>query len=382
MFSGVATYSKGVLASIFMKAMPQTQFTSDLNVLVIGVDNKAKGSLRSDTMMIANINPYSKHIGVISVPRDSRIPVEGHGKTKTNHAYAFGGINLLRQSLAEYLGIPIPYYVELEIQGLKDIVDEIGGVELNVEKRMYYVDKAGDLYIDLYPGKQVLDGNKAVQYVRFRADARGDIGRVERQQHFIRAFGKKVLQVGFILRVPRIMARFASHVKTNVPSSQVATLALKVREAYELGHLEVATLPGHPQMIGGISYWIPNEQKVPKLINRFIKGYELANEIPLLKHPEQLRVEILNGNGRPDCANSAYQFLAVRRYGILAVKNASHFDYPKTTLVCWNKKRLQTEALLLAKELYLHPSNIVYFEPQQKDKDFSLILGEDWPLKR
>lgn len=376
-------YAKGSLASIFMKAMPQHQFTSDLNFLVVGIDNQTKGVRRSDTIMVVNVNPHSKHIGVLSIPRDSRVQVEGHGYTKINHAYAYGGINLLRKSIASALKIPIPYYVELEIQGLKDIVDEIGGINLNIEKRMYYIDRAGDLYIDLYPGQQLLDGDKALQYVRFRSDAQGDIGRIKRQQKFLYALGEKALKLGFILRVPRIMSRFASHVNTNIPPSQIAPLAMKVREAYELGHLEITTLPGESKIINGISYWLPDPQKIEKLVNKFIRGYELVKSIPSLKNPPELNVEILNGNGVALSANSAYLLLKKMKYNLVHLGNASHFRYPQTILICWDKNNLQTESLLLARKLFLPPQQIVFL-PTDRNRalDFTLIIGKDWPLER
>jgi LCP family protein required for cell wall assembly len=382
-FYTLGLYGKGTLATVFLKAMPQHQFTSDLNVMVIGIDKKAKGTRRSDTIMIANINPHSRHIGVISIPRDSRIEVSGHGFTKINHAYAYGGVELLRQSISNALQIPIPYYVEIDIQGLVDIVDELGGVDINVEKRMYYIDRAGDLYIDLYPGKQSLDGEKAIQYVRFRSDAQGDIGRIKRQQKFISALGKKVLDLGFVLRVPRIMARFASHVNTNIPTSHIPPLAMKVREAYEMGHLEIVTLPGRVKMINGRSYWLPHPEKIKQLVNRFIKGYEIVKTIPDLEAPYELNIEILNGNGIPMAANSLYDLLENMKYNVVYLGNASHFDYPYTMLICWDKKTLQTESMLLARKLYLKPKDIVFLEPGQNNNiDFTVIIGKDWPLER
>jgi len=382
-FYVMGIYGKGTLASVFMKAMPQHQFTSDLNVIVVGVDNRIKGARRSDTIMVANINPHSRHIGVISIPRDSRIEVPGHGFTKINHAYAYGGVKLLRDSVSHALQIPIPYYVEIEIQGLKDIVDELGGVEVNIEKRMYYIDRAGDLYIDLYPGNQSLDGEKAIQYVRFRSDNQGDIGRIKRQQKFISALGKKALDLGFILRVPRIMARFASHVNTNIPASHIGPLAMKVREAYEMRHLEVVTLPGRVKMIDGMSYWLPDPQQIEQLVNRFIKGYEIVKSIPALQHPYELNVEILNGNGIPMSANNLYELLDSMKYNVVYLGNASHFDYPYTMLICWDKQQLQTETMLLAKKLFLQPERIVFLEPGENNKiDLTLIIGKDWPVER
>ncbi len=124
-----------------------------INILFLGVDSVDHSS-RSDTIIVVGISPDEK-VALLSIPRDTRVNVPGKGYTKINHAYAYGGIELLKKTIENFMGIDINYYVKTDYQGFEKVIDKIGGIEINVEKRMYYVDKAGHLYIDLKPGKQV-----------------------------------------------------------------------------------------------------------------------------------------------------------------------------------------------------------------------------------
>jgi anionic cell wall polymer biosynthesis LytR-Cps2A-Psr (LCP) family protein len=135
----------GTLVKLLTMSFPQRHLSDNTTVLIMGIDNSADNVRRADTIMVANLNPYTKYIGVLSIPRDCRMPVPGHGQTKINHAYAYGGPQLLREAVSNYLQTPIPYYIEIDLNGLAALVDQIGGVPLDVEKRMYSVDRAGEL---------------------------------------------------------------------------------------------------------------------------------------------------------------------------------------------------------------------------------------------
>ncbi|MGE5396332.1 MAG: LCP family protein, partial [Chitinophagales bacterium] len=159
---------------------------SDKIILLYGVDARNKNeSSRSDTMILAFIHPQINRIDLLSVPRDSRvsIPGEDHDR-KINYANAKGGSDLLIETIEGLLEINIDGYIQVDFEGFEDLIDTMGGVDLSVEKRMYY--PAED--IDLMAGKQHLDGHDALAYVRYRSDGMGDIGRIQRQQKFMRAF--------------------------------------------------------------------------------------------------------------------------------------------------------------------------------------------------
>ena len=160
------------------------------NILLMGEDN-VDGSRRSDTILFITVDIDDKNIRVLSLPRDTRVMIPGHGTQKLNHAFAYGGQDLMRATVTNYLGEPILYYMIVDYDSFPAFVDMLGGVEIDVPKRMRYVDRAGGLDINIQPGLQTLDGKTALHFVRFRKDALGDIGRIQRQQQFLKAMLKK-----------------------------------------------------------------------------------------------------------------------------------------------------------------------------------------------
>lgn len=160
------------------------------NILLMGEDN-VDGSRRSDTILFITVDIDDKNIRVLSLPRDTRVMIPGHGTQKLNHAFAYGGQDLMRATVTNYLGEPILYYMIVDYDSFPAFVDMLGGVEIDVPKRMRYVDRAGGLDINIQPGLQTLDGKTALHFVRFRKDALGDIGRIQRQQQFLKAMLKR-----------------------------------------------------------------------------------------------------------------------------------------------------------------------------------------------
>ena len=155
-----------------------------VHVMILGVDQRADDVGRSDTLMVATLDKDSGKGALLSVPRDTRVAIEGHGYDKVNHAYAFGGHELSQKTVEQLLGVPMDHYIIINTSAFERIIDALGGVDIKVEKRMHYEDPwddHGGLVIDLYPGEQHMDGKKAIQYVRYR-DGEGDIGRIGRQQ--------------------------------------------------------------------------------------------------------------------------------------------------------------------------------------------------------
>ena len=161
---------------------------SRINVLLLGIDDGDSEAAesepkRTDAMMLASFDPEGNEVALVSMPRDTMVQIPGHkGYDKINAAYAYGGVILAKQTVANLLRVPIHYYVLVDWRAFKESIDLIGGVDLYVDKDMYYEDPYADLVIDIKHGYQHLNGELAGQYVRFRKDELGDIGRVQRQQ--------------------------------------------------------------------------------------------------------------------------------------------------------------------------------------------------------
>jgi polyisoprenyl-teichoic acid--peptidoglycan teichoic acid transferase len=242
----------------FSKARPATSEGSGqkVNILILGVDERDDDVGRSDTTLLLTVDPKEKQASLLSIPRDSRVKIPGHGYDKINAAYAYGGHRLSEQTVADLVGVPVDYYLLINFAAFDKIVDSIGGVDINVEKRMHYEDPYDNLVIDLKPGMQHLDGKTAIQYVRYR-DEEGDIGRVGRQQKFMKAILDQVTSPMVIPRIPAIIAEVASAVKTDLTIGDMMNLAKILNEVHKQG-LHTEMVSGKPAYIQDISYWLPD----------------------------------------------------------------------------------------------------------------------------
>lgn len=236
-----------------------TSSNGKINVLVLGVDEREDDVGRSDTAFVVTIDKDEKKVTVLSIPRDSRVKIAGHGWDKMNHAYGFGGAKLSKATVENLLGIPINYTVVVNFNGFIHMIDAIGGVTVNVDKRMTYADPYDDnggLYIDLQPGVQKLNGKKAIEYVRYR-DEEGDIGRVARQQKFLKALLQEFTKPQLITKLPDLVKEVSKAVRTDMPTSEMVKLIPIVNDAAKSG-LNTEWVSGTPIWIQGISYWIPD----------------------------------------------------------------------------------------------------------------------------
>lgn len=234
--------------------------TGRTNIVVMGVDERDSDQGRSDTLMVVMLDPKTDQVTVLSIPRDTRVRIPGKGWDKINHAFAFGGYKLTQETVEDFLGVRIHHYVVIDFKGFKSIVDAVDGIDIDVEKRMYYEDPYDNLVIDLQPGMQHLTGEQAIHYVRYR-DEEGDIGRVKRQQKFIKALYDKVTSPSNIKNMPQLLKVVSGMVKTDMYSSNITSIAATMKKALAQG-LNTQSVPGEPEYIDGISYWIPDIEKL------------------------------------------------------------------------------------------------------------------------
>lgn len=231
------------------------------NILLLGVDQRPGDYGRSDTMLLLSLDRASGRIHVVSIPRDTMVSLPGHGRDKINAAYAYGGPQLAKQAVADLTGLPVHYYIQVNLQGFARIVDLVGGVDINVEKRMDYEDPTQDLYIHLKPGLQHLNGAQALQYVRFRSDRQGDLGRIGRQQGFLKAIGQQILTPSILPQLPALIGETAKMLSTDIAAADRITLALAAYRYYGNG-VDMSTLPGEAKYVDGISYFIADQEQL------------------------------------------------------------------------------------------------------------------------
>lgn len=209
---------------------PKWEGTEPVNILLMGVDARGlrEGEIpRSDTMLVASLNPVTKKINLFSILRDTYVDIEGR-KDRINAAITRGP-NVAMETVGELMGIPIQYYVYTDFQGFIKLVDAVGGVDFYVEKDMKYSSKADnhEYDIDLKEGMQHLDGTSALQYVRFRYDAMADFTRTERQREFLKAVADKMISTTSIMKLPNIIGQVSPYVDTN----------MTVNDMWKLGNL-------------------------------------------------------------------------------------------------------------------------------------------------
>lgn len=242
-------------------------FSQDrLNLLFVGADDNNEempDGGRADAIIVASINLKESNLFLLSIPRDTLVDIEGYGEDKINHSFSEGGIELTKSTVENLLHIPIDYYAVTNFSGFKDIVDILGGVEIEVDKRMYY--RTYDGMIDIEKGYQRLDGEKALQYVRYRHDAMGDITRVERQQNFLIALAGEALAPENFTKLPEVASKLLDSLDTDLSAGQVVKLS-KLLKSMDSSMMESATLPGDFSSIKGISYWVPNTDNIDQLV--------------------------------------------------------------------------------------------------------------------
>ncbi len=398
----------------FLLAIAPKSFLNGINILALGLDD-TKDIQRSDTIMVLHMDFDHNRVGILSIPRDTRVNIPGVGFTKVNHAFARGGEELARETISQLLGIPIEYYVTLRLQGLQKVVDQLGGVMIDIKKDMYYVDKSGDLYINLKKGPQELDGKGAMEYLRFRHDEDADIGRIGRQQGFIQAVSDKILHSSQFLEIPSLMHTLSKDFETNLSITQMIGLASQFRSAYRAGKVVSGTVPGVPILIEGISYWKADVAGLDAVVQKDLIGVEAKDEKMVstvdtldkeasqeirrtvtlkevnrnLTHAgttvdslqtlsKQIEMEILNGIGRPGEAKKAVKLLKNPKIKVLHTANAATFKYDDTLIVVWKGNAHVNDALILARFMSIDPSKIIVYDKPQKPLDITLVLGQDW----
>jgi LCP family protein required for cell wall assembly len=227
-----------------------------VNILLLGTTDEGL----ADTIMLASFDPESLRFDVISLPRDTYYERAGYSASylKLNSVFHEGPEAMCQAVHDILLGIPINYYAVIDYNGVANIVDSLGGVPMNVPIDMYYSSPGQDLYINIQAGEQVLDGEHAVQYLRFRSGyANGDIGRVEAQQEFVKSAAKQALS----LKLPQVAKTVVANVNSDITNRAILYLGSK-GVGVKSEDINTYLLPGYSGSFGGLSFWNADEDYV------------------------------------------------------------------------------------------------------------------------
>lgn len=267
-----------------------------INILIFGVDavdNETTSGKRSDSIMIFSMDSNGNNPSLISIPRDTRVPIEGRkSQEKINHAHAYGSTELLKSTIENFLDITIDYYARVNYQAVEQLVDTLGGLELDVPMDMKYDDPYDDppLEIDIKKGLQTLDGRNTLHFLRFRKGyANQDLGRIEAQKQFAEAMINKIKSPTSIFKIPKLTKVFYDNVDTDIPKTKIFHIGIK-NLFKGLDNIEKTTLPGKPATINGVSYYIANDEDIKQLRKNYLTvSSSLKNNYP--------KIAVLNACG-------------------------------------------------------------------------------------
>ncbi len=218
-------------------------------ILVMGTDQVATNT---DVIFTAQLKDGRTEL--TQVPRDTYIESEAYGVLKANALYASGGIPAVEHELAKLLGEPLERYLIVNLDAVQHLGDALGGVEVEVPKRMYYTDSRQGLYIDLYPGRQLLKGKDLEGFLRFRHDELGDLGRMERQKLVLAEVFRKLAQPSVLAQLPQLLQIAGQDIKTNLSPLELGNLMATLRST----KLATTRLSGQPYWHDNVSYWMPD----------------------------------------------------------------------------------------------------------------------------
>ena len=334
-------------------AIDNTKSRGSVNVLVVGLDNVEGGS-RTDAIALAIFDAENPGLRIASIPRDSRVYIPGRSWDKINHAYVYGGIKLLRETIVNLTGMPIDYFVKISYKSFPRIVDILGGIDIYVDKRMVYNDYSGKLFINIPAGQQHMNGKTALGYVRFRHDPLGDIGRVRRQQKFIDIMMQKLKSPSIIPRIPAIISEVMDAIDTDLAPLEALKL-LQFANSLPPDRIKMFMAPGKSGFSKNVSYWILDNNafalqlaaKLPPADDSLLESTEAIN---LDEKPEStvngmspekvaelrdqiMSIRILNGDGEKGIGKRAAQIF--QRIGIEVpyTGNARHYDYRASSII-------------------------------------------------
>jgi len=348
-----------------------------LRVLVMGVDDSwtdndevYTSQSRSDTNVAVNIDLATKNIGVLSIPRDVWVEIPKVGHAKLNEAIADGGPERTEATLVQNFGMPaFDYYLVLKIDATKNIVDAIGGIDVDVEKSMDYDDNWGHLHIHLKKGYQHLNGEQTVGYIRFRHDPEGDFGRMRRQRQVMQILVGRLKDPMIATRVPALLSIVQKNVRTNMPPDKMLSLAFALRDLTpQMVH--TAEVPTDIGFTDGQSVLYYQPQAGAQIIHKYlVVGFTGAFD------PSTVRLKVENGSGKPGAATAMADYLRQKGFTVIETRNAKNFGAAKTSITGPNG----TIVSLVAKQMPV--TNVHTAIGPVEGGDIVIVVGKDYRIQ-
>jgi LCP family protein required for cell wall assembly len=261
------------------KSTPKVEFNhlKPISILMVGVDERPGDSGRTDSMLLMTINPKTKTTNLLSIPRDTRTMLINKNNPskdrldKINAAYAYGGIEESINTVENFLNVPVDYYIKVNMEGFKDIVDAVGGIDVN---NKYEFELDG---VTLQTGPQHLNGTQALEYARMRhQDPRGDFGRQERQREVITKIINKGKSLQTLTNYNNILKALENNIQTNFTLNDMIAIQSSYKPA--AATINKIEIKGNDDTINGIYYYHVGDQERQSLSDLMRESLGLSTD--------------------------------------------------------------------------------------------------------
>ena len=379
--------------SLATEPAPNIAAGERVNVLLMGTDCRPidKGVCRTDTMILATLDPTTSTAGAVTIPRDLWVPIPGVGESRVNTANWYGAINrypgggpALAKKTVEYnFGRRVHYYVLIDFNGFRKAIDALGGIDINVPKAVddpeYPTEDYGTMHIHFNAGSQHMNGEQALEYARTRHQD-GDFGRSKRQIQVMLAVRDKALRLDLLPKLPVLLQSMWGTIETDLKPQEILALAQaasKVKtENIKSGSIDQTMTVEFRASTGADVLWF-DRVKVGQLIDQIIPRDMGTNGQASKVKQEAASVIVLNGTSNEQVAERTTKYLQAQGFQIYSYGNADRFDYANTVLVDYTGNKSATVAEL-AKIFRVDPANIRRITNIKSDVDIRVILGADW----
>ncbi|KYH34497.1 transcriptional regulator LytR [Clostridium tepidiprofundi DSM 19306] len=345
-----------------------------VNVLLMGVDigtpGVAKSRKRTDTIILLNYNKLIDKVNLISIPRDTYVKINGK-PNKINAVHVYGGVPALVETVEKLLDINIDYYAKIDYAGFRELIDAIGGVDMKINRNMYYDDPTQNLHIHFKKGTVVhLNGKKAEEFVRWRKNndntglANGDIGRISNQQLFINKVVDKIKSPEIIFKLPSILNIIPKYVETNMNIDEIIKYGTKLAKI-NMENIDMITLKGESGYLNGISYYFYDQSKNKDILKM------IHDDDYVIIDKKSLKIRVLNATNKRGLAKNFSDFINKEGYTKTFLGNAKSTDVTKMIFYGVD----ENVAKVVEREFNIH--NVEINAKKEGNYDIVIILGRD-----
>ena len=380
------------------KVTPQTP---ERTLALIACTDDEEG--RTDGIMLVDYNSVNNQISVVSIPRDTKVNIppdmweimvqneplianDDPSFKKINSIPNYGreqGMEFLERYLEDLLDVEIDYYAHFNLEGFRYIIDSIGGIEFDVPMRMKYSDPMQNLYIDLQPGVQLLDGDKSEQLLRFRKDnynrgyTRGDLERIEVQQEFMKVFFEKIVSLDSIISNPKAyFTTLTQYVDTNFGISDALKYVNEIKEI-DVANTQTYTLPCTTETISGVSFVIVDEQEVKDFSYEVFKKPTINPEDIVYEDSFDKSIQVLNGSYTSGLAGKTRDLLQNNGYIVGNIGDSLDNKSKETKIYVANiGQGNDLQKFFTNSKIVVNPQRVEEF-----DYDITIVIGTEDVLK-